>query len=97
MPARIDRPRRNGNGQGRRRRRSGPPLGTRLTDTARIATGAADPDPSNDAAELASVVAAANDLAVTVTPEQVAVPPGTVVGYRVVVTNNGPQVASELR
>lgn len=73
------------------------PLGTELTDTATIASTAAgfqDPDPANNSSSLTSTVDAMNDVGVTVTANQDEVPGGAEVSYTVVVTNNGPQLAS---
>jgi uncharacterized repeat protein (TIGR01451 family) len=74
-------------------------LGSALTDVASIDSGAAgfaDPDATDNSAQLASTVEAQNDVAVTVTAGQREVLAGAEVTYTVVVTNNGPQLASDV-
>ena len=70
------------------------PLGASLTDVATIAGAASDPTAADDTSSFASIVDAANDVAVDVVAEQDEVRPGDRASFRVVVTNNGPQRAS---
>ncbi len=72
-------------------------LGKALTDVASIvdrSPGATDPDPSDNSSQLTSTVAAPNDVAVDVTADQVQVRAGDRASFTVVVTNNGPQMAT---
>ncbi len=72
-------------------------LGTKLTDVASIAdraTGALDPDGSDNSSQASSTVAAENDVGVTVTANEAEVRAGDSAGYTVVITNHGPQVAN---
>ena len=74
-------------------------LGAQLTDSATIASNAAgfvDPNPTDNTAELTSTVEANNDVAVTVTADQDEVTAGAHASFTVVVTNNGPQLASKV-
>ena len=82
-----------------RRRRPGPRARYRVDRRGHHhsnAVGFEDPDPTNNTAELTSTVEALNDVGVTVTANQDEVPAGAPVSYTVVVTNNGPQLASDV-
>ena len=73
---------------------SGLAVGTVLSDTAGITSASSDPDPSDDTATLTSTVEVHNDIGVTVTAQEKQVRAGDAASYKVVVVNNGPQLAS---
>jgi uncharacterized repeat protein (TIGR01451 family) len=69
--------------------------GAIFTQHATIKADQIDPIPANDTASVDSTVMRATDLGVTVTPDASTVTAGSVAGFTVTVTNNGPLAATD--
>ena len=67
-----------------------------IPNTAGVAAATRDPDTDDNTVGLASTVVVKNDVGVTVTANQTEVAPGAEASFTVVVTNHGPQLASDV-
>ncbi len=72
----------------------GPGAVPSITNTATVAYGQPDPDPSDNTASVTTVVTPAADLVVTKTANDEIVAPGGTVSYTVTVRNDGPNAAT---
>jgi uncharacterized repeat protein (TIGR01451 family) len=71
-----------------------PPIGGSITTSARVTSGSADPDPSNDDTSATTLVLTPADLAIAITGAPDPVAAGGTLTYTITVTNAGPGIAT---